>query len=333
MSQEFNPIKPESGVTTFGQLYQLLRNHFDAVRSNFSGTSFPTNPTTGQPCYRTDYNPHRLYIYDGTSWVDQSNALNNLQIVINEVGNARGSFTNLDDRISSIVDDEGNVVNTDILEVEQEVQEARGTAIDLDARLGVSLNEDGTLKSGVTVLNDWWFVEPDGITRLSNNSFYTTGDKRAVYTNNRAIKADLDTTTKYSHVSTASYDNGSNTTTVYVFDDILDSIVESIYVGQEVVNSPKIEPPEEYLVDTGTNVFGYITHNQNTLVYPSIDVYTIEDVGPLSGEFISNTEVSGSGGITRRFKSDYQWAQIDDSNTIRIYFGEVFNGIVKLSFG
>jgi hypothetical protein len=54
MSQTYNPTNPEDGVTTFGQLYGIIRNHIAAAISNFSGTAFPSSPVAGQACYRTD---------------------------------------------------------------------------------------------------------------------------------------------------------------------------------------------------------------------------------------------------------------------------------------
>ena len=54
MSQNLDWDKPTSGVTTFGELYQILRDHHEALGTNFAGSSFPTNPKEGQICFRTD---------------------------------------------------------------------------------------------------------------------------------------------------------------------------------------------------------------------------------------------------------------------------------------
>ena len=70
MSQAFNSASPESGVTSMGILYALLRDHQDAIRSQFAGSSAPANPLTGQPWLDTSLTPYRLKIWDATAWTD-----------------------------------------------------------------------------------------------------------------------------------------------------------------------------------------------------------------------------------------------------------------------
>lgn len=70
MSQVFDSSKPESGVTTIGELYAILRNHQEAIRSCFSGTSSPSSPATGQLWFDTAN--EILKAYNGSAWVDFS---------------------------------------------------------------------------------------------------------------------------------------------------------------------------------------------------------------------------------------------------------------------
>ena len=44
------------------------RNNENLLRSNFSGTSFPSSPVVGQTCYREDL--LKEYQWNGTTWVE-----------------------------------------------------------------------------------------------------------------------------------------------------------------------------------------------------------------------------------------------------------------------
>jgi hypothetical protein len=68
MTQSIDFTKPESGVTTFGELYAIIRNHIESCATNFRGTTFPSNPKEGQFCLRSDYNPDKLYVYFDSAW-------------------------------------------------------------------------------------------------------------------------------------------------------------------------------------------------------------------------------------------------------------------------
>ncbi len=72
MSQSFNSSNPVTGTTIFGGLYAIVRDHFNACVSSFSGGSFPGSPVPGQLCYRTDLGDQgRLYKRNNTpAWVD-----------------------------------------------------------------------------------------------------------------------------------------------------------------------------------------------------------------------------------------------------------------------
>ena len=172
MAQNFNPTKPESGVTTFGILYGELINNFVALSTCFSGTAYPTGnagPFTGQLCYRTDL--EMLKKYNGVSWEDI---------------------------------DAGSVVN-------DEVVAARGSAASLDVRLDVAINEDGTLK-GDAPASAWWTEESQTPTYVSGTQFTVPTDLTAIYTIGRPLKFDgVAGAPKYSRVLSSSY-GAPNTT-------------------------------------------------------------------------------------------------------------------------
>lgn len=198
MPQDFQLLV--SGVTRFDQLYGIVNTLFEVCRSNFSGPQFPENPTTGQPCWRTDMNPPRLFIFNGSDWVDV----------------VSGS----------------PAVNAAI----KEVVDARGSAASLEARLGVALNDDGTLK-GNAPASDWWTTEADAVGRLSENQFTVAGDKRAIYVKRRAVKLEQGTDAK-SYVTDAVYQNASNLTVVSLADPVVDTSLAKVDYGQEVGNEP-----------------------------------------------------------------------------------------------
>ena len=63
--QKYTPLTDTSKTT----VKQALLNHegnINSLRSSYSGTAFPANPTVGMHCYRTDENIE--YVYNGTDW-------------------------------------------------------------------------------------------------------------------------------------------------------------------------------------------------------------------------------------------------------------------------
>jgi len=208
MPQQFDPSKPQSGVTTFGELYQVLRDHFQAVGSNFSGTVFPTNPITGQKCFRTDRGQAgQMYVYCGdpdtgeNGWVD------------------------------------ADIYSAAAAAVKSEVLAARGTAASLEARLDVAMNQDGTLKTSAPA-SGWWTAEPDTAAYASDSSFTVSGDKRAVYSINRAVLLEQ-TNDAYGHVACAAYNASTDKTTVSVTCAV-DTGLAAVHYGQQVANSPLV---------------------------------------------------------------------------------------------
>ena len=199
MSQTYDKTKPAAGVTTFGQLYQVLRDNVDAAATLFAGASFPANPDAGRPCFRTDRlttnGVPKLYVYTGlpllgeTGWVELS--------------------------ANSVVGEE--IVN------------ARGSKSSLDQRLDVALNEDGTLKAATTLNPSQWF-KPTGWTwtYVSSTSFKVVGDQTDIYKSLRRLKANLGASTVYSEVASSSYSAGPDETTIQILDAVLDNTLVDV---------------------------------------------------------------------------------------------------------
>jgi hypothetical protein len=184
MSQTYDSTKPETGVTTFGVLYSILRNHFETLRSSFSGTSFPTSPTpvAGQHCYRTDLSLE--YEYDGANW--------------NEVASS-GAGLGL------------------------EIINARGSKSSLDGRLDVAFNEDGTLKASTSLNPSQWYNPAFTLAFVSSSSFTVLTNQTDIYLPDRRLKFTVTAGTKYSDVVSSSYNGGTGLTTVIIRDTVLDS--------------------------------------------------------------------------------------------------------------
>jgi hypothetical protein len=196
MSQVYDPTKPQAGVTTLGQLYQIMRDHVAAATSNFSGTAFPSSPGAGQPCYRTDRlttnGVPKLYIYTALPSFGESGWV---EVSANSV-------------------------------IGEELVNARGTKPTLDQRLDVALNEDGTLKASTTLNPSQWYLPSLTFAYVSTTSFTVNGDQTDIYKQGRRIKINLSASVVYSEVVSATY--GAPNTTIQILDAVLDNTLVSV---------------------------------------------------------------------------------------------------------
>ena len=183
----------QSGVTTFGELYGKINNLVEALRSSFSGESFPNNPVAGQLCWRTDRKKWYIYVNDTSvgenGWVE---------IAIASAG------------------------------LGAEIINARGSKSSLDERLDVSLNEDGTLKANVAAYQSEWIKPSLTFTYVDSTIFTVEGDQTDIYVPTRRLKINLEASVAYSEVASASYDDINNITTVTIADAVLDSTLVDI---------------------------------------------------------------------------------------------------------
>jgi hypothetical protein len=198
MSQTFSAL--QSSVTTFNQIYGIINNNIDAIRSQWSGTSTPDSPVVGQPFYNTTTG--KITIWDGTSWIDPANT------------------------------------STTVLANTAELLEARGTTASLNTRLSVSLNDDGTLK-GAAPVGDWWMTEADDVAFVDASTFTVSGDKTAIYVKNRALYL-TQISNDYDYVVSSSYNGGTDLTTVVTLNSNVDSGLSAVEYGQPVENAPVV---------------------------------------------------------------------------------------------
>jgi len=184
MSQGFLAIEPVTGSRAFGSLYIALRNNFQALQSAHSGTTWPTSPVGGQLCWRTDYSPRKLFIYN-----DLSSAWDEMVLATAGLG--------------------------------LELIAARGNHASLDARLDAQINEDGTFKaSTASGLNpSQWYDLTVASGWVSTTSFKAMGaNYTSVYHPTRRLKVNRDTGAYYTEVVSSSY--GAPDTTIVTRDAV-----------------------------------------------------------------------------------------------------------------
>ena len=67
MAQNFIDTIPDETTNILADAIKNV-NNAKTLRSNFSGTTFPTTPVAGQTCFRTD--EKKEYTFDGTAWLE-----------------------------------------------------------------------------------------------------------------------------------------------------------------------------------------------------------------------------------------------------------------------
>ena len=214
MSQVYRATPPDATTNILQDNIDQINND-EALRSLFSGTSFPTSPAPviGQPCYRTD--EKLLYIYTADGWVEAS------QI---------GSIPN-------------------------EVKVARGIQNSLNSRLSVSLNDDGSLKSPATANVSEWKETGLAVTRVDGTSFEVDTDQTAIFTKYRKLKVNTESSHVIMHVTDTIYDSINDKTIVYVSEFLPATLASVDYgLVQNSVPAQYVVGPESS-VDGGIAVF------------------------------------------------------------------------------
>ena len=214
MSQVYRATPPDATTNILQDNIDQINND-EALRSLFSGTSFPTSPAPviGQPCYRTD--EKLLYIYTADGWVEAS------QI---------GSIPN-------------------------EVKVARGIQNSLNSRLSVSLNDDGSLKSPATANVSEWKETGLAVTRVDGTSFEVDTDQTAIFTKYRKLKVNTESSHVIMHVTDTIYDSINDKTIVYVSEFLPATITSVDYgLVQNSVPAQYVVGPDSS-IDGGIAVF------------------------------------------------------------------------------
>lgn len=172
------------------------------LRSQFSGTSFPSSPLTGQPCLRTDRG-----LDDG-------------------LGGKLGILYRFSGNIA--LGEDGWLNPDEVSAYTAEIETARGSKDTLDQRLDISMNEDGTLKSGVAAYQSEWILPTLTFTYLSATTFKTDGNTEDIYLATRRLKVNLGASVFKTEVVSAVYSGGPDETTVTIADASLDGTLVSV---------------------------------------------------------------------------------------------------------
>ncbi len=303
MSQIYDSNKPQSGVTTMTQLYQIIRDHFATVISAFSGTTFPINPVIGQPCFKTDEIKWYKYTGDpakGTNgWVEDITALSSY---MTELINARGSKSGL------------------------------------DQRLNVALNLDGTLKASTTLNPSQWMLLSLTFNYVSANSFTVNGNQTDIYVSTRRIKGNLSGSTIYSEVLSSSYNAGTNLTTVSILDAVLNNTLVSVEYSlvSPVQNNGALSTAMLglYIFTQATAAQVWtIAHNYNRPNITSVWAYQ-EYTGKFCGDgsYCGDTSYCGQTSGNTYKDIPYSWIKRVDANTVKIGFDAPQSGKATILF-
>lgn len=127
--------------------------------------------------------------------------------------------------------------------VDEEVLIARGNFTNLNARLSSVMTADGVLS--VTAPTAGFWTDRTSASGSSGSANITeSGDLRTIYVRNRPVRLTLDNGTQYLHISSVSYDSGTNLTTA-VLTSTANSTVNAVAIAtQEKTNLYKVDNTE-----------------------------------------------------------------------------------------
>jgi len=162
--------------------------NYESLRSGFSGASAPTTPTP----------------INGQKWYDSTNHIEYTYI--------DGAWKTADETSDTTA----------------EVENSRGTKDTLDQRLDVSLNEDGTLKSGASPAANEWITPSLTFSYLTTTTFKVDGNQTDIYLDTRRLKVNLDASMTFSEVVSSAHDGGQDETTITILDAVLDGTLVSV---------------------------------------------------------------------------------------------------------
>jgi hypothetical protein len=104
---------------------------------------------------------------------------------------------------------------------------AAGLKANLDARLDLTINEDGTARSGTTFGGEW--INPAlAATFVDASNFTVEGDQTSLFLQYRRLKITLAASTVYTEVSAVSYSGVSGLTTVTLADAVATAPITAV---------------------------------------------------------------------------------------------------------
>lgn len=189
MTQTYSLFTSGTGGDTPATLVTHTNANGESLRSQFSGTSAPSNPVEGQVFFNTD--EKKKYIYVLTSPTE--------------------GYWRPDDNVA----------------VTSEVVTARGTTSTLNTRLSVALNDDGSLKESAPLTANKWIAETNAVIYVDSTSFTVDTDVSAIYVEDRAVKLIQDVN-DVGYVLSSVYDSGTNSTTVSLKSGTVDSGISAV---------------------------------------------------------------------------------------------------------
>lgn len=201
-------------ASKWGTTGNKLNDFFKAIFSLNAGETAPATPLQGMPWLdiSAGWNDAMLKFYDGNNWV----LANEYSPYVKDLKLSTGSKSNLWER------------------------------------LDVSINPDGTLKSGLAENMTEWI--DSGLTPIyiADDEFEIPGDQRDIFVQNRKIKATLDSENVYFEVESSNYDSFNEVTNVILSDSVINSSISKIEHGLIKPGATGSLPiSEEQLVPSG----------------------------------------------------------------------------------
>ena len=93
-----------------------------------------------------------------------------------------------------------------------EIDDASGSRTSIEERLNVALNNDGTLKSSAGLALDNWIAQTvSNLTRVSDTSVSIDGDQTSIYTEFRRVRLTVSGVQLFANVESSSFAGGVTT--------------------------------------------------------------------------------------------------------------------------
>jgi hypothetical protein len=132
-------------------------------------------------------------------------------------------------------------LNSNSEAVEDEINNARGAHNSIHDFLSIAHNADGTLRGDAVPEGGWWTPELGVVAYLSPTSFVINGNKAMYYLKRMSLQVEQGSQ-QFTHVAAdATYDEGTDKTTVVIDDAVLVSGSLKVWFGQDAKNAPKAD--------------------------------------------------------------------------------------------
>ena len=321
-----------------------LQTNTDTLRSNFSGSIFPSNPVVGQKCFRADEQVE--YTFTGDGWVQSAQ----LSTFATDIVNARGSLPSLHDRLNVAINPDGTLKNPIAAEIDEWKDTALSVAYVADNQFSVVGNLLPTFTKGRSLKiynqNGDGEISVGGITSVVSST--VSGENTIVTVADSIITGDL-YDVKYGLIqeSVIPQRNSLQRSTAYNEKDIAysDKLKSYMYLECIVGGTTGVTEPSYRTVTTPSDVGeavnvtlitanggttgtvtsgGTFTGASNETIYVKLSTSTPSTVEPYDTITLSYCVGSQTGTYTEVGLADGEPQEIVDGVTVQISTTGVF---------